>query len=129
MNVVGAVMHGGVAVAIVQVEFTGDEFELAAGEGLGNVCHAVIDRNACAAQQVFYGERDPHARVFDEFEGFVEDAFDQRVVEQREFRLHRRKGLVEMQLGTSWAPATWFRASGRDVASNVSTTASARGLG
>ena len=93
---VSAVVHGGAAVAIVEEEFARNGLKRSAGERLGDVGHAVVDRDARGAEQVFHVGCDSDARIFDELEGFGEDAFDQRAVEQFKFWSHNVSGSVHL---------------------------------
>ena len=88
MDVVSAIVNDGFSTAVVKVEFARDEFEKSAGEGFGDMGDFVFDSDACAAEEIFNIGRDADSGVFDELEGFVEDAFDERSVKELEFRSH-----------------------------------------
>ena len=97
---VSAIVHRGAAVAIVEEEFARNGLERSAGQRLGDVGHAVFDRDARAAEQVFHIGCDSDARIFDQLECFGEDAFDQRLVEQFKFWSHNVSGISTSHLGT-----------------------------
>lgn len=88
VDVVGYVMHSRLAVAVVEAEAARDKIEQSAGQSFGNLRHAISHGDARAAQQVDDIRSDANAWIFDELEGFFDDAFDQRLVEQLELWPH-----------------------------------------
>ena len=88
MNAVSAVKDCPVAVAIEEAKAARHEIEKTARQDFGDVRYTLFHGDAGAEEQVLDVGRNPHARVFDELEGFFEDAFDERLVEQFEFWLH-----------------------------------------
>src|SRR5207302_6973028 len=88
VDMASAVVHGWLAVAIVEEEFARNGLQRSAGERLRDVSYAVVDRDARAAEQVFHIGCDSDARIIDQLEGFGEDAFDQRDIEQLKFWSH-----------------------------------------
>src|ERR1035437_1251167 len=84
--------------------------------------HAILHGDAGAAQQVDHIRRDADAGIFDELEGFVEDAFDEWLVEQLEFRSHVVHSTIScrdvacyVSAGSACEPYA-CDAAGRDVA-------------
>ena len=88
VDIVAAIAHGRLATAVVEAKSARREIEQAARQSFGDVCHAVFHGDARAAQEIDDIGSDPNARVFDELEGFAENTFDERIVEQLEFRSH-----------------------------------------
>ena len=81
MNRISGVVHCGLAKPVIKAETARRKIEQASGKRFRNVSDPLFDRDARGAQQVFDIGGDAHAWVFDELEGFVEDALDQRLVE------------------------------------------------
>jgi hypothetical protein len=88
VNAIPAVKHCPVAVAIVEAKAARHEIEKTPRQDFGDVGDTLFHRDAGAAEQILDVGCDPHAGILDELEGFFEDAFDQRLVEQFEFRFH-----------------------------------------
>jgi hypothetical protein len=78
-------MHGRFAQTVIEAESARNEVEQAASQDFGDVRDAFFHRDTGGTQQVFDVGGDADAGVFDELEGFVEDALDQRLVEEFEF--------------------------------------------
>ena len=83
-------MHGRFANPVIKAKFARNQIEQPPGQRFGDVRDAFLDRDPGRAQQIFHIRRDAHARIFDELKRFIEDAFDQRFVEQFEFWSHKR---------------------------------------
>src|SRR3954452_2582470 len=81
-------MYRGLAEPVEETESARDEVDQASSECLRDVRDALFDRDAGGAEQVFHVGSDADAGIFDELERFVEDALDQRLVEEFEFGSH-----------------------------------------
>ena len=88
MNIVATVVHGWFSHAVVEAESARGEIEETTGERFRDVGDAVFHRDAGAAQQVDDVGSDADAGDIDQLKGLVEDAFDERLVEQFKFRSH-----------------------------------------
>ncbi len=92
VDIIASVAHRGLAAAVVQAKSAGREIEQAARQSLRDMGHAIFHGDAGAAQQIDDIGRDPYARIFDELESFAENAFNERLIEQLEFRSHPHAG-------------------------------------
>jgi hypothetical protein len=88
MDIVPAVVDGWLAEAIVKAETTRHQIEQTPSERFGDMSDAVLYRDSGRAENVFDLGSDTDAGVFDELEGFIKDALDQRLVEEFKFRSH-----------------------------------------
>jgi len=64
------------------------QVEQAASQSLWNMGHAVGHDHPGRTQQFNHVGRDAYAGIFDELKSFAQDAFDQRLIEEFEFRPH-----------------------------------------
>ena len=88
LNVVATVTNGRLPAAVVEAEAARGEIEQAAGKRLGDVRDAIFHIDSRAAEQIKNVRCDANAGVFDEVEGFMENAFDEGLVEQLKFWSH-----------------------------------------
>ena len=85
---VSTIVDGRLAEAVVEAKSARDKIEQIARQGFRDVGNAVFYCDSGGSKEFFDIWRDANARVFDELKGFVEDALDQRLVEEFELRSH-----------------------------------------
>jgi hypothetical protein len=85
---ISTIVNGRSAEAVIETESARGEVEQVASQCFGDMGDAVFYRDSGGSKEFFDIWRDTDARVFDELKGFVEDAFDQRLIEEFKFRSH-----------------------------------------
>jgi hypothetical protein len=88
VNHISCVVDCWFAEPVVETESARHQVQQASGKRFRDVSDSLFDRDARGAEQAFDTGGDAHPRVFDQLEGFVEDALDQRLVEEFEFGSH-----------------------------------------